>query len=368
VTTVEGSFDGADRGPAAVRALIASFRATVTERVEPTVADYFAGGSGDEVSLAEADAAWSNYRLRPRVLTDVSTVDVRTAVLGADLASPVGIAPMGFQGLLDPDGEVAVVAGAGRHLTVVSTRASRPIEEIAAAAPGPWWFQVYVTAERERSLALAERAAAAGAAALVLTGDTPYVARKARAGRPVALGESHTMVNFGPDVPPAATEQNPAATTADIERLAEVSGLPVLVKGVLRGDDTRRCLEAGAAGVVVSNHGGRQLDRAVASAHALAEVVAAAGPAPVLVDGGIRCGLDVLTALALGARAVLVGRPFAWALGAGGRSAIARLAAAFDDDLAHVLGLAGCADVAAAGPDLLVAAPATTSPGVAVPH
>jgi 4-hydroxymandelate oxidase len=166
------------------------------------------------------------------------------------------------------------------------------------------------------------------------------------------------MANFAPLLAPGqdpavATEQNPSATVADIAWLAEASGLPVLVKGVLRGDEARRCLDAGAAGLVVSNHGGRQLDRAVAPAHALREVVAAAGDAPVFVDGGLRSGLDVLTALALGAHGVLVGRPFAWALAAGGAVGVAELLAAFDDELAHVLGLAGCPTVAAATADLV---------------
>jgi 4-hydroxymandelate oxidase len=166
------------------------------------------------------------------------------------------------------------------------------------------------------------------------------------------------MVNFAPHLragadPAVATEQNPTANLDDIGWLSAVSGLPVLVKGVLRADDARRCLDAGAAGLVVSNHGGRQLDRAVAPAHALREVVAAAGGAPVFVDGGVRAGLDVLTALALGAAGVLVGRPFAWALAAGGAAGVQQLIEAFDDELAHVLGLAGCPTVAAATADLV---------------
>lgn len=329
--------------------------------LDPAVFDYFAGGSGREIALVEARQAWLRYRLRPRVLVDVSRVDTSTRLLGAPAPSPVVLAPMAYQGLLHPAGEVEVVQGAGTHLTVVSTRASRSIEDIGAAAVGPWWFQVYVTVDRSLTEALVRRAAAAGAQALVLTGDTPYIARKARGGRPAALGTPATMTNFAPHLAPgadaaAATEQNPAATLDDIAWLDAVSGLPVLVKGVLRGDDARRCLDAGAAGVVVSNHGGRQLDRAVAPALALPEVVEACGDAPVLVDGGVRSGLDVLTALALGARGVLVGRPFAWALAAGGAAGVADLLGAYDDELAHVLGLAGCPDLASVGPDLIAPA------------
>jgi 4-hydroxymandelate oxidase len=193
----------------------------------------------------------------------------------------------------------------------------------------------------------------------VLTGDTPYVAGKARAGRPAALGAPATMTNLACHLGPGADagraiEQDPTAGLADIEWLARESGLPVLVKGVLRADDARRCLDAGAAGIVVSNHGGRQLDRAVATALALPEVVGACGGAPVLVDGGIRAGLDVLVALALGADAVLLGRPIAWALSAGGAAGVADLLGRFDAEFAHVLGLAGCRDPASVDRSLVV--------------
>jgi len=342
-----------------VEALTIALAEQARTSLEPAVVDYFAGGSGNETSLEEARTAWLAYRLRPRVLTDVSTVELRTSLLGTALPSPIALAPMAYQGLLHANGEAAVRQGAGAHLTIVSTRATRPIEEIGAAATGPWWFQAYITVDRSLIVALAQRAAAAGASAIVLTGDTPYIARKARAGRPAALGSPDTMVNFAPhlraDADPAlATEQNPAANLGDIAWLQQVSGLPVLVKGVLRADDARRCLDAGAAGLVVSNHGGRQLDRAVAPAHALREVVeAAGGDAPVLVDGGVRSGLDVLTALALGAAGVLVGRPFAWALATGGADGVQQLLAACDDELAHVLGLAGCPTIGAATHDLV---------------
>jgi 4-hydroxymandelate oxidase len=326
--------------------------------LEPAVYDYFAGGSGDEIALAEASAAWRHYRIRPRVLRDVSTVDTTVTVLDTILPSPVAVAPIAYQGLLSPDGEVAMARGAQRHLTVVSTRASRTIEEIAAATTGPWWFQVYVTADRKLTTAMVQRAAAAGASALVLTGDTPYVARKARAGRPVGLGDDMTITNFAQHLqtgadPARDIEQSPAVTVVEVERLRAESGLPVLVKGVLRADDTRRCLDVGAAGVIVSNHGGRQLDRAVATATALPEVVAAAGGAPVLVDGGVRSGLDILVALALGAKAVLVGRPLAWALASDGAEGVATLLANFADEVAHVLGLAGCAGCTEATADLV---------------
>jgi 4-hydroxymandelate oxidase len=202
------------------------------------------------------------------------------------------------------------------------------------------------------------RACAAGARALVLTGDTPYVGRRATAGRPNQLGSPATMVNFAQHVTPdadaaRATEQNPGVTHADIKHLADLTGLPVLVKGILRPDDAQRCLEAGAAGLIVSNHGGRQLERAAATALALPAIVAVAGTAPVLVDGGVRSGVDILIALALGARAVLLGRPVAWALGAAGAAGVRELLARVDDEFTHVLALAGCRSRAEVTGDLL---------------
>jgi 4-hydroxymandelate oxidase len=348
-----------DARRAGVETLIAELTARAAETLDPHVHDFFAGGSGREISLDEAHEAWLRYRLRPRVLVDVSSVDTAQSLLGDSFPSPVGIAPVAFQGMLADEAEVGVVRGAAGHLCIISTRASRPVEEIAAAASGPWWFQVYVTAERSLIAGVVKRAAAAGASALVLTGDTPYVGRKARTGRPAELGTPATMRNFAAHLSPGAdparaTEQSPAATTDDISWLAELSGLPVLVKGVLRADDAQRCLAAGAAGVIVSNHGGRQLDRAVAPAVALPEVAAACGDAPVLVDGGISSALDVLTALALGARGVLLGRPAAWALAVGGSAGVAELLAAFDDELGHVLALAGCPDLASVSADLVV--------------
>ena len=198
---------------------------------------------------------------------------------------------------------------------------------------GPWWWQSYALKDHSRTLELAAQAAEEGASAVVLTGDTPYLGTARRAD----LGD---------------LEQDPAATLDVVAELASVSGLPVLVKGVLRADDAVACVEAGAAGIVVSNHGGRQLPRAVATPVALPEV-AAAVDVPVLVDGGIRSGADVLTALALGATAVLVGRPVLWALAADGAQGVRDCLEALTGDLRHVMGLAGCASLADVTADLL---------------
>lgn len=320
--------------------------------------EFFASGSGDEVALGEATDAWARHRLRPRVLRAVGEVDLTTTVLGSALTHPIGVAPVGYLGLAHPDAEPAAAAAAREQgaLYVASTRASTALEDIAAVA-GPWWFQVYVMRNRDLTARLVERAVTVGARALVLTGDTPFVGIKRRVGsQRIAIPDETFLVNLArhltgdPAVGRAGAEQDPTATLDDIGRLAAMSGLPVLVKGVLRGDDALACLDAGASGVVVSNHGGRQLDRSVATALALTEVVdavrgrAAAEGAPrpaVLVDGGIRSGVDALVGLALGADAVLVGRPVVWGLATGGEAGVHEALAALRDDLAHAMALAG---------------------------
>ncbi len=339
-------------------------RAAARERLEPAVWEYYESGSGEELSVSEAEAAWRSYRLRPRVLRDVSAVDLTTSLLGTTVPTPFVVAPMAFHGLAHPDGECATMAGTGAAgaLGVLSTRSSRTIEDVAAAAGGPWWFQAYVMRDRGLTEALVERAAAAGARAVVLTVDTPYVGRKSRvSGTRIAVPDDHFLVNLARHLLPGSVgrvdaEQDPSTTPEVIGRLAEVGGLPVLVKGVLRGDEAVRCLDAGAAGVVVSNHGGRQLDRAVPSALALPEVVdAVAGRAPVLADGGVRSGLDALVALGLGASAVLVGRPVLWALAADGAAGVTRALDALAEDLRHVLAVAGATRPADLDPTTVVA-------------
>ncbi|GAC1445780.1 MAG: alpha-hydroxy acid oxidase [Mycobacteriales bacterium] len=332
------------------------------------VSEYFACGAGDETATNEAEAAWRDFRVRPRVLAGSGPVDVTTDLLGCRLQSPIGVAPTAFHTLAHPDGERATAAGAAGvgALTVVSTRASQLLEDIAAqtaahsAGPSaaPWWFQVYPLGHRDVTQRLVERAVAAGAGALVLTGDTPVVGRKRQLAG-TRLPGVDLLVNLRPDMAPGAdladleraAEQDPAAGLEQIDWLRRISGLSVLVKGVLRGDDAVRCLDAGAAGVVVSNHGGRQSPRAVAAAHALPEVVAAvAGRGPVLVDGGIRSGSDALVALALGAAAVLVGRPVLWGLAAAGANGVRGILTALTEDLVHQMALLGAPTVRALQP------------------
>lgn len=267
-----------------------------------------------------SDDTWDRWALRPRVLRDVSTVSTALTLYGEQLASPVGVAPTSTHTRAHPDGEAATVEGAAGHLLVVSSRRG-----VDARPEGPWWWQSYVLRDRALTVRGAVTAAEQGATAIVVTGDTPYLGTSRRED----LG---------------SLEQDPAATLDTVGWLAGETGLPVLVKGVLRADDAEACLEAGAAGVVVSNHGGRQLSRAVAPSYVLPEVVeAVAGRVPVLVDGGVRSGGDVLTALALGATAVLVGRPVLWGLASAGGDGVREVLDALTDDLRHVMGLAGCA-------------------------
>ena len=318
------------------------------------VYDYYAGGSGCERTLRANAKAWRRVWLAPRVLRDVSAVDTGACLLGAAMATPVGVAPTAFHRMAHPEGELATAAGAAGAgaLYVLSSRSSCRIEDVGAVVAGQggtWWFQVYVMRDRGLTASLVRRAARAGASALVLTGDTPVVGRKARGGpgRPV-ISDADFLVNLGPLSDPGAAEQAADVTFADIGWLAEISGgLPVVVKGVLQPDDALACAAHGAAAVIVSNHGGRQLDGAIAAASALPGV-AAAVPAGigVYVDGGIRDGQDVLAALALGARAVFVGRPVLWALACGGADGVRELLAGLTGDLAYLMALAGAASVA----------------------
>ncbi|HEY1643232.1 MAG TPA: alpha-hydroxy acid oxidase [Streptosporangiaceae bacterium] len=320
------------------------------------VYDYYAGGAGRERTLRANERAWRRTWLAPRVLRDVSAVDTRTELLGSPVASPVAVAPTAFHQLAHPDGEVASAAGAARAgaLMVVSTRSMRRFADVGAAvaeAGGTWWLQVYILRDRDRTAALIARAVSAGARALVLTADTPVVGRKRRDSSDLPIADEDLLANIGPVQDWSDLEQAADITFADIRWLAAISGLPVVVKGVLRPDDALACAAAGAAAVIVSNHGGRQLDGALPAARALPAVAAAlagvpGGGIPVYVDGGIRTGDDVLAALALGARAVLVGRPVLWALACGGADGVTALLAGLTGELAHSMALAGASSLA----------------------
>ncbi len=327
-----------------VHPLLAAQSAQAAQLLTPDVHRYYAGGAGDQLSLGEAEQAWQALRLRPRVLRDVGAVVTSVELLGTTLRTPVLCGPAAAHRLAHPEAEVATARGVAEagSLMVLSTRSSVEVDEVRA--PGPWWWQAYVVRDHGLTRDRAARAAAAGARAVVLTGDVPYLGKRHGATRLDLTGRADPR-----------DQQDPGIGLDAIAMLAEASGgLPVLVKGVLRGDDALECLDAGAAGVVVSNHGGRQLDRAAPTAQVLEEVATAvAGRAPVLVDGGLRSGLDVLCALALGADAVLLARPVLWALACDGADGVRDCLDAVTEELAHCMGLAGCTTVEQVGPDLL---------------
>ena len=291
----------------------------------------------------------------PRILRDVSSVTTRTTVLGTEVATPVLVAPSALHGLAHPDGEVATATGTREagSLFVLSMRSSRTLEDVAAAA-GPWWQQMYVLGDRGVSDEVARRAAAAGAGALVVTVDVPFVAKKPTGPLPPLPPSAIIEALEGRDPADPRYHQAPDLGPADIARLKEITGLPVVAKGVLRGDEALRCLDAGADAVIVSTHGGRQLDGVVPSPVALPEVVDAVGDrAEVYVDGGVRTGGHVLRALALGARAVLIGRPVLWAVACGGAGGVRTLLEDLTEQTEECLGLAGCVSPADTGRDLI---------------
>ncbi|NEA34009.1 alpha-hydroxy acid oxidase [Streptomyces sp. SID13031] len=338
---------------------IDGLEAAAGEKLPEAVHRYFRQGAAGGISVGEAVAAWSEYRFRPRVLTDVSTVDLTTTVLGVPVDVPVLVAPTTLQRQADPDGELAMAAGVGAagSLLGVSSNAGTTFGAIGAVGT-PWWLQIYVVRNRDITLRMLDAAVAGGARAVVLTADTPVVGRKEDDGPSVweGLPPDHLLANLDDDDYGDGDLDKADDLTPDvIGWLAERTGLPVLVKGVLRGDDAKRCSDAGAAGVIVSNHGGRQLDGAIPTAQALPEVAAAlAGTTTeVYVDGGIRRGEHVMAALALGARAVLVGRPALWALTVDGSAGVTRLITDLGDELEHAMRLAGARTLADLTPDLL---------------
>jgi isopentenyl diphosphate isomerase/L-lactate dehydrogenase-like FMN-dependent dehydrogenase len=302
---------------------------------------YYAGGSGDEVTLRDNVEAFGRWRLRPRVLVDVSSVRTATTVLGAEVALPVLIAPLAWQRMAHPDGEAATAraaAAAGTIMCLSSACTTAPAAVAAAAPGGTRWFQVYVFADRSITRALVEEAVASGFSALVLTVDTPYLGRRERDLRIGFQLPEHLREFEG-----RLRGFDRGLSWRDVEWLASEYRLPVLVKGVLTAEDARLACEHGAAAVVVSNHGGRQLDGVPASLDALEEIVeAVGGRVEVLLDGGVRRGTDVLKALALGARAVLIGRAMLYGLAAAGERGVAHVLELLGSEVERGLALLGC--------------------------
>ncbi len=335
--------------------LLDDLEARAREQLPRAHYDYFAGGAGDEQTLAENVAAWRRVWISPRVMVDVSAVDTSCTLLGRRLELPLLLAPMSAQRLLHADGELGAARAAGAAGTVycLSTRATADLAEVAAAASGPLWFQLYVDRDRARSERVLARAAEHGFEAIVLTVDLPVAGRRERELRhgefafPEGIALTSHVGEAGERYQVPIGGYDTTLTWPDVGWAHAASGLPVIVKGVLCAEDAELALQAGAAAIVVSNHGGRQVDGCVPTAVALREVAAAvARRVPVLVDGGIRDGADVVRALALGADAVLVGRPYAWGLATGGEAGVRGVLDAYGDDLRRALALAGCPSLA----------------------
>jgi len=306
------------------------------EKLDANALAYFAGGAGDEVTMRENLAAFERRKLRPRMLVDVEQVSTATTVLGTEIALPVVIAPLAMQRLAHPDGELATAraaAAAGTIMCLSSAATCAPAE----LTEGRRWFQVYVWKPRSKTEAAIESAVATGYSALVLTIDVPYLGRRERDLRvdfkvPEGMAVQGNLFGQGFD---------PTVSWRDLEWLAGY-GLPVVVKGLLTAEDAQLACEHGAAAVVVSNHGGRQLDSVPSTVRALPEVVDAVGSqVEVLVDGGVRTGLDVVKMMALGARAVLIGRAWAWAVAARGEAGVRHVLKVMKADIDVALGLTG---------------------------
>jgi isopentenyl diphosphate isomerase/L-lactate dehydrogenase-like FMN-dependent dehydrogenase len=317
---------------------------------------YFAGGAGDEHTLRHNREAFDGWRLRPRMLVDVSSVTTSTTVLGHEVSLPILTSPVAYQRMAHPDGEAAVARATAAlgTITCLSTFSTTSLADVAAAAPeGKRWFQLYWHPDRGVTRALLDQVREAGFTAVLFTVDVPVLGRRERDLRTgFALKPGYRIETYGSALgdlgaltPALAAELiDPRLSWRDLEWLHEAAGMPVLAKGILTAEDAVLAAEHGCAGVVVSNHGGRQLDRSVASLDALPEVVDAVGDrVEVLMDGGVRRGTEVAIALALGARAVMVGRPVVWGLAVDGQAGVQHVLELLRDELAQALALLGCA-------------------------
>ena len=339
---------------------LGDYERVAAERLAPGPLAYFTGGAGDEVTLRDNRAAFARQAIVPRVMRDVSTLDPSMELLGRRWPSPIFIAPTALQRMAHPDGELATArAAAARGVTMaVSTSSSTDLADIAAVG-GPRWFQVYLLADPGARRALVERAVAQGYEALMLTVDVPRIGRRERdlrVGFKIPEGVAIPNVALAAGVP--LTDGGSVAyldrmTWPDLEWLVGF-GVPVIVKGILHPDDAQLALEHGAAGIAVSNHGGRQLDGAIASLDALPAVVdAVGGRVPVLLDGGVRRGTDVLVGLALGATAIGIGRPVIWGLAVDGEAGVGNVLDLLRAEFENAMTLSGAASCADLTPELL---------------
>jgi isopentenyl diphosphate isomerase/L-lactate dehydrogenase-like FMN-dependent dehydrogenase len=352
-------------------------------RLTDAVWGYVQGAAGAERTARANEAAFDRWTLLPQPLAALRSVALGTKLLGTAVRAPFFVAPTAYQREVHPDGERATAAAAASVgvLMVASTLSSNPLEAIArASGDGPRWFQLYLQPSFDASLALVRRAEQAGYAAIVLTVDAPVLGSRDQQARTGFALDALPPIGNGPGVRPPPRGPGWTGGTYDLgdaadvswsalERLVQATELPVVVKGLLSADGARRAVDLGARGIYVSNHGGRQLDRSPATLDVLAEVAEAVGRrAEVYVDGGVRRGSDVAIALALGARAVGLGRPVLWALAAGGRSAVERYLQLLGAELGNSLLLLGCPEVARLDRQAVVPAPSSRSRPTRSPH
>lgn len=341
------------------------------DNLSDTAWAYYASGADDQITLRDNREAYQRMALHYKVLVDVSARDASTTVLDTPLSMPLVLAPTAFHKLAHPDGELATVRAAGDAGTamILSTLSNTRVEEVVAASSGPVWFQLYIYKDRGATEALVRRVEAAGCKALVFTVDAPLLGkREADVRNEFSLPDGLSVENMLPDglgdLPEHTMESglaayfasllDPALTWDDVEWLRSLTELPVLVKGIVRPDDAARAVARGASGIVVSNHGGRQLDTSPATIDVLGNIVDAVdGKAEVLVDGGVRRGTDAIKAVALGARAALIGRPVLWGLGAGGQAGVAGVLELLRAEIDTAMALCGCPTLGAVTRELL---------------
>ena len=331
---------------------VADYEPLARARLPKDVYDFIAGGAGNEWTLQENLRAFERWVIRPRVLRGIAERDLSTEVLGVPLSLPVIIAPWGYQRLVHDDGELATVRAASQAgtLIVVPNSAERSLEAIAATTNASKWWQLYVFEDRAYTERLLRRVADAGYGAVVFTVDLPVGGTRDR--------DRWNEFQIPVDLWPAGGDYDPAISWDDVGWIKEVTGLPVIVKGILTPEDAHLAVDAGADGIVVSKHGGRQLDGAQAAITVLPEVVEiVAGRIPVLMDGGVRRGGDVLKAIALGAVAVLIGRPTAWGLAVDGDEGVFRVLEIFREELDTAFALSGCRTVSDITSGLVTRAP-----------
>lgn len=348
------------------------FEELARESLSKMAYDYYSSGSNDEVTVKENVEAFRRLRLWPRMLQDVTTRDMEVTVLGGqNVSMPIMIAPTAFHRLADEQGELATIKAAVSRDTimVLSTLATSSIEDVAALAKGNLWFQLYVYRDKNVTASLVKRAEEAGCKALVLTVDSPILGRRERDVRngfalPPGLTVKNLIQANLQDLPEQAGSSglaeyiaslySQAITWKDVEWLKSITKMPLLLKGILRADDARLAIEHGASGIIVSNHGGRQLDTVPATITCLPRIVEAAGDQlEVYLDGGIRRGTDVLKAMALGARGIFVGRPILWGLAAGGQAGAERVLDLLRAELDLAMALAGVSSLNAIPRDLV---------------